>query len=444
MPSGTARRQTLTAADSAWLRMEDPTNLMTITSVMTFRQPISYEDFCRRLEETLLSHERFRLHVADPSGKLGKPAWVAGGFDIANHVVRTELDRADQREALRDLVGREMSTPLDFSLPLWKFRFIEDFRDGSALVSRIHHCIGDGISLMKVVLAMADSEADAVDIAKVGVHRKRGEEHGHLTSGARLLQALKTGGSATKSLGHLLSMRADPQTLFKGPLGTRKRATWSAEVPLATVKAIGKSVGATVNDVLLAAVTESLRAYLLGRSDALPDRDLRAVVPVNIRPPDDVELGNQFGLVYLSLPVAHAGWRERVLAVKERMDLIKKSPEAFVVYAVLKALGATHGGLQSKVVKLLSKNATAVMTNVPGPRRPLYFCGSEIDSMMFWVPQSGRLGLGVSILSYNDRVRVGVATDTGLVPDPETLCAGFERAIVDLEERALGTRPGDA
>ena len=416
--------------------MEDPTNLMTITSVMTFREPLAYRDFCQRVEEKLLSHERFRMRVADPKGKLGKPAWVDADFHLEQHIVPTELESADDRQALRDLVSREMSIPLDFSRPLWKFQYIENFRGGSALVSRIHHCIGDGISLMQVVLGLTDPEHKMPTATRVGVHRPRTDDHKTVASGRRLLRALKVGGSATRSLGHLLSMRADPKTVFKGPLGTQKRATWSADVPLPTIKAIGKSLGATVNDVLLAAVTETLRAYLAGRGEVAPERDVRAVVPVNIRAPGDDTLGNQFGLVYLALPVAMAGSRERVLAIKERMDRLKKSPEAFVVYAVLKALGATHAGLQSKVVKLLSKNATAVMTNVPGPRRALSVCGCEVDDMMFWVPQSGRLGLGVSILSYNDRVRIGIATDVGLVPDPETLTAGFETAIRELAELA--------
>lgn len=417
--------------------MEDPTNLMTITSVMTFKEPLGYGEFCERVESTLLSHERFRMRVADPRGKLGKPAWVDDGFELSDHVVPTELAVADSREALQALVSREMSTPLDFAKPLWKFLFIENFRGGSALVSRIHHCIGDGISLMQVVLGMADPEPEPSGMAAVGVRQRSAAEHRSLTSGARLLKALKVGGSATRSLGHLLSMRADPPTLFKGPLGTEKRATWSAEVPLPTVKAIGKRLGATVNDVLVAAVTQSLRGYLEERGDGVPGRDVRAVIPVNIRRPGEDELGNQFGLVYLELPVGQSGWRERVLAVKERMDRLKRSPEAFVVYAVLKALGATHGGLQGKVVKLLSKNATAVMTNVPGPRKPLFLCGREVDHMMFWVPQSGRLGLGVSILSYNDKVRVGVATDAGLVPNPAELTDRFHRAVAALEENAL-------
>ncbi|MCP4202560.1 MAG: wax ester/triacylglycerol synthase family O-acyltransferase [bacterium] len=437
MADGTTRTP-LTAADSAWLRMEDPTNLMTITSVMTFRQPLAYEDFCRRVESTFLTHDRFRMRVADPKGKLGKPAWVEDDFRLERHIVRTELSPANDKQALRDLVSAEMSTPLDFGRPLWKFHFIESFRGGSALVTRVHHCIGDGISLMKVVLGMTDPEAEEAEITKVGVHRQGAGGHGPVTSGSKLLRALKAGGSATRSLGHLLSMRADPKTAFKGPLGKQKRATWSREIPLPTIKAIGKSMGATVNDVLLAAVTETLRTYLAGRGESVPARDVRAVVPVNIRPSGDDELGNQFGLVYLELPIGGTSSRERILEVKERMDRLKKSPQAFVVYAVLKALGATHGGLQSKVVKLLSKNATAVMTNVPGPRRPLHLCGCEVDDMMFWVPQSGRLGLGVSILSYNDRVRVGVATDTGLVPDPEALTKGFESAVRELERTAQG------
>ena len=89
------------------------------------------------------------------------------------------------------------------------------------------------------------------------------------------------------------------------------------------------------------------------------------------------------------------------------MDVIKNSPEAFVIFGLLKTAGVTHPGIQAGIVKYFAKNATAVMTNVPGPTGPLALCGVEMDSMMFWVPQSGRLGMGVSILSYNKRVRVG-------------------------------------
>ncbi len=427
----------LTAADSAWLRMEDPTNLMTITGMWTFRKPLVYEDLCRRVEEKLLAHPRFRMRVVDPKGGLGKPAWVEDRFVLSEHILRTELTVSDDRDSLEELVSDEMCTPLDFAKPLWKFRFIESFRGGSALVCRIHHCIGDGMSLMQVVLGLADPDPEQSEIARVGASTKGDESHASVAPSGRLLKALRAGGRAALSLGRLLSMRADPRTCFKGQLGTRKRATWSAEVPLDSVKAIGKSLGGTVNDVLLAAVTEALRCYLEERGETPPGRDVRAVIPVNIRPPGDTTLGNQFGLVYLALPVGHADRRDRVLEVKKRMDRLKKSPEAFVVYAVLKALGATHAGLQSRVVKLLSKNATAVMTNVPGPRRPLFVCGSEVGDMMFWVPQSGRLGLGVSILSYNDRVRVGIATDVGLVPDPATLTRGFETAIAELGELAV-------
>ena len=434
MSKGSERPIPLSAADSAWLRMEDPTNLMTITSVMTVREPLGYERLAERIRSTLLAHDRFHMRVSDPSGRVGKPAWVAETLDLESHLVRARLEDPWDRDELQALVSREMSTPLDFGRPLWKFLLIGDFRGGSAIVCRIHHCIGDGMALMRVLLGMADGENDDAEIVRVGLSRPsaRGERHGPLASGARLLRAVKGGGSATRSLGRLLAMRADPRTPFKGELGIAKRAVWSGQIPLATIKRIGKGVNATVNDVLLAAVTEALRCYLTERSGSLPERDLRAVVPVNIRPADDRELGNQFGLVYLSLPVGLSGREERVLEVNRRMDALKRSPEAFVVYAVLRALGATHAGLQTKVVKLLSKNATAVMTNVPGPRRAISICGAEIDDMMFWVPQSGRLGLGVSILSYNDQVRLGVAADLGLIPDPERLTEGFEAAVRGL------------
>jgi WS/DGAT/MGAT family acyltransferase len=210
------------------------------------------------------------------------------------------------------------------------------------------------------------------------------------------------------------------------------------------VKRAGKRLASTVNDVLLAAVAGALRRYL-ARHGAVPHAlRLRAVVPVNLRSADDAAtLGNRFGLVFLPLPVGLDTPLDRLGALKRHMDAIKRSAEAYVVYGLLRFVGATAATIEGAAVSLLGQKATAVMTNVPGPQEPLYLCGSRIEDLVFWVPQSGRLGLGVSIFSYTGRVRIGIAADRGLIADPETLIADYHAALDELLRAAAAAPAGE-
>jgi WS/DGAT/MGAT family acyltransferase len=212
-----------------------------------------------------------------------------------------------------------------------------------------------------------------------------------------------------------------------------KRAAWSEPIPLDRVRALGRATGGTINDVLLSAVAGALRRYLAGRGDRVDGAELRAVVPVNLRAAHDTaSLGNKFGLVFLPLPVGEADPLARLAATKRNMDAIKRSPEAIVVFGLLRAFGKTTAAVLVTAVKLLARRASAVMTNVPGPRARIRFAGATVDGVMFWVPQSGRLGLGVSVLSYAGQVRIGIASDVRLVPDPGALVAEFHAALDDL------------
>ena len=433
------QRSYLTAADSAWLRMEEPTNLMTITGVLTLKERLPIDTFRRLVADKLAVHDRFRLCVSAPRAGMGRPHWEDRGFSLDDHFVAAQLPAGNATKgALQSFVSEQMSTPLDHAKPLWKFFYFEEYEEGSALVARLHHCIGDGMSLMQVLLGMTDAPPEDPGIVRVGTRAresrgKRGQAGDEQVAPPSLvLEALKASGAATKALGRLLAMRADPLTVFKGPLSKQKLAVWSDPIPLDGIKQTGKALGGTINDVLLTAVTGALREYMQRREQQADGLDLRAVVPVNLRQPGDDELCNKFGLVYLSLPVGVRGRLERLRELRRRMNALKRSPEPYVVYGMLKAFGMTNAAIQSKIVNLLSKNATAVMTNVPGPRSALSFSGVDVDSLMFWVPQSGRLGLGASILSYNNEVRVGITTDRNLVPDPEALVAGFHSALGEL------------
>jgi len=225
-------------------------------------------------------------------------------------------------------------------------------------------------------------------------------------------------------------------------MGVAKRAVWSAPVSLEQVKAIGRAVNGTVNDVLLTATAGALRRYVEGRGQPTDGLNVRALVPVNLRGPDELDrLGNRFGIVFLDLPVGVRDPYRRLLVLKRRMDDIKDSPDAAVTFGVLNVMGLAPTPIEKRLGLFLAGKTTAIVTNVPGPREQLYLAGSPLRGFMFWVPAPAGLGLGISILSYRGEVTLGVATDAGLIPDPEAIIAGFH---AELEEMKGWTAEGEA
>jgi WS/DGAT/MGAT family acyltransferase len=203
------------------------------------------------------------------------------------------------------------------------------------------------------------------------------------------------------------------------------------------VKTIGRARGGTVNDVLVSAVAGGLRRYLHGRGESVDGLSFRAIIPVNLRPISaEPDPGNRFGFVFLTMPVGLVGADERLQTLSRRMDALKDSLEAPVAFGVLHVIGLVPTGLQDTAVRLFGAKCTVVITNVIGPREEISLAGAPIESMMFWVPQSARLGIGVSIFSYDGCVHLGVATDEGLVPDPEEIVAGFQAEFDMLLEAA--------
>jgi WS/DGAT/MGAT family acyltransferase len=453
--------------DAAWLHMESPTNLMLISGVMSFYEKLDFGELKELIEDRLLPFERFRQKVVTPAIPGIGPRWVDDPhFNLRSHLQRVALPDPGEQAELQEYVSTVMSTPLDFSKPLWQFQYIENYRGGSAVVARIHHCIADGIALVRVLLSLTDDSPtgspktrrtrrrrkplgggfwlpEVVNDAVYSVGRITAQMVDKtletLTDPARAAQMVTEGAKGTGVLARLATMPADPETIFKGELTTAKRVAWSAVMPLADVKAYSKSQGATINDVLLAGVAGAIRRYMLGREADVDGLNIRAVVPVNLRPDSDIiKLGNKFGLVFLALPVGIADRGERLVELKKRMDKIKKSSEPMVIYAILNAVGLTGPKVESVALQLFGSKASAVMTNVPGPREEIYLAGKAMRSMMFWVPQSARLGLGVSILSYAGQVRLGVATDSGLVPDPQSIIDAFEEEMkAMMEETAV-------
>ncbi len=451
----------LSSVDAAWLGMEDPTNLMMVTGILTFDRPVKFSQFQKLLEIRWLKFDRFRMRVRESHVPLNPPYWEEDtNFDIRSHLIRTALPKPGGKIALQELASTLLSTPLDFSKPLWQFHFIEEYEEGSAIVVRLHHCIADGMALMFLLLAMADFTADApllkgsdtsepkkkkrrkllgggisviaqrasktVKLTRSTAQFIKKERDAVLADRGHLLDIAMTGVDGAMAVGRLLLRPSDPKTIYRGKLGVRKQGLWIEPLPLADIKTIKNGTGTTVNDVLVTALTGGLRHYMLERGESVEGINFRAAIPVNLRKPDEMEtLGNKFGLVFLSLPIGIEDPLERLQEVHKRMAKLKDSPEATASLGILSALGLSPKDVQAGMVGMVAAKATAVMTNVPGPPIPLYMAGGKIKSLMFWVPQAGRVSLGLSIISYAGKVMMGVVVDSNLITNPDKILDGF-------------------
>jgi WS/DGAT/MGAT family acyltransferase len=249
---------------------------------------------------------------------------------------------------------------------------------------------------------------------------------GMVSNPQKAFEYARIGSGIAAEVAKLAIMPNDSPTRFKGKPGTTKRVAWSEPISLPEVKAVGKVLGCSVNDLLLSAAAGALRAYLVDQGDLADGVEIRAMVPVNLRRPKDMgKLGNRFGLVALELPVGIANPLARLYVTRERMEKLKGSYQAPLTLSILGAVGMAPKLAQEKVLDLLASKATAVMTNVPGPQEAIYLAGARLREPLFWVPQSGDIGMGVSILSYDNKVQFGLITDKKLVPDPEHIVDRF-------------------
>jgi WS/DGAT/MGAT family acyltransferase len=436
----------LSSADAAWLHMDRPTNLMVINAVLLFDEPVDWERVKQITQGRILDrYPRFHQRVCESRIPVLGPKWEEDpDFALQHHMHHLALPAPGDDGALQELLGDLMTMPLDHSRPLWHTYMVDGYGDGAALICRMHHCIADGIALGRVLLSMTDSEPEAGPEADPGAPgRSRGLLAGAVRQGVSIVTSpsrlAEVVGSAARDGGtvlRLLLTPADPTTAIKGDPGISRRVAWSKRLSLRQIKKIARTHDATVNDVLLAAVSGALRHYLQDRGS--PVAEIQAMVPFNLRPREEPiprDLGNRFGLVFLPLPVGVSDSRRRLMEVHRRMDEIKHSRDGAVSYGLLGVAGHTPEPVERRIVDLFSAKGTAVMTNVPGPGKPVYLAGTPVRSVLFWAPTSGHIGMSVSIFSYRGEVTVGLMVDAALIPDPGRIVAAIEREL-----RALGRR----
>ena len=458
LPPTSAER--MSKVDTAWLRMDGAANLMMIVGVWVVRPGISHHDLARRLQERLLQYPRFiQTAVEDAVGA----SWVPDPhFDLSNHLVTEVLPahaHGQEQAALQQRLGELCMQPLSKRHPLWQFHLVESYRGGSAILVRIHHCIADGMALIAVTQSLVDGGAPPPQrqhategqhdwladyffkpLTDITIKAMTTASENALRSMDMMLHPqkslednLQTTGDMAKLAYHVLSdaaalalMPNDSSTRLKGLPGHSKRVAWCAPLPLDAVRAVSKALDCSINDVLLSCVAGAIGQYLRGHGDSTTGLEIRAMIPVNLRPLDKAyQLGNKFGLVPLVLPVGMDNPVDRLLEVRKRMLALKGSTQPLMAYAVLGLAGFSAKPVQEAIMGLFTSKTTAVMTNVPGPSVKLKLCGSTIEEALFWVPQSGTVGLGVSILSYGGGVQFGVVADATLCPDPQAIIDQF-------------------
>jgi diacylglycerol O-acyltransferase len=443
-------RERMTAVDAAWLRMDRQHNLMMIIGVWILDEPLDHPRFRDVIAERFMQFSRFRYR---PVEELTGAYWdLDHDFDLDAHVLRVALPAPAGKAELEALVSDLAGRGLDPRRPLWQFQLVENYASGAAVIMRIHHCYADGIALSRVFEALTDGGASRAQGPSVPDERPGGKAPS-LPSipGAGLAQRVLSGGAdwlgrvvdmarhpdhaadlARHALGASLevlrvaSLPDDPDGPLRGPLGTHKVAAWAEPLPLGEARAVAHALGCKINDVLMAAAAGALGSYLRDQGEDTDGLVLRAAVPVNLRDPARAAgLGNQFGLVFLDLPVGIGDPLERLQAVSENMAGLKGSYQPVLMLGVMAALGVLGEQAERLTVDILSTKATLVASNVPGPPATVRIGGSRIAQLMFWVPQSGDIGLGISLLSYDGTVQFGLIADRKRVPDPALLAARF-------------------
>jgi len=451
----------MSRVDTAWLRMDNDVNLMLIVGVWLTASAVSIEAVRERIGDRMLKYDRFRQKVlVDAMGA----SWLFDeDFDINHHVALQKLPRVQgqsERAALQQLCGELATTPLDPSRPLWQFHLIERYEGGSALLCRIHHCIADGIALMAVTQSIMDGGTDppkrrrreaaengdepdwladavikpltdltvkAIGMYGSGVARSMDMLAHPQQPLLGSIEMAKTGYQVISDAAALALMPDDSPTRLKGKPVGRKVVAWNEPLPLDAVKAVGKALNCSVNDVLLSCVAGAIGQYLRDQGDDPSGQQIRAMVPVNLRPLEQAwKLGNRFGLAPLVLPIGIDNPIERVYAVRARMSELKGSYQPLLAFAILSMSGLFIKPVQDLVTGLFAKKTTAVMTNVPGPTTPLKLCGATVSQSIAWVPQSGDIGVGISVLSYAGGVQFGLITDERLCPEPQQIIDRFE------------------
>jgi diacylglycerol O-acyltransferase len=423
-------RHAVRPVDDVWLAMDQPDNLMVVEGLMVIDGDLDRETYVRLLQEHVV--DRFPRFRQRP-----RHAWLPWpgqwweddpSFDLDRHVREVRLPAPGDDSALEDHVASCLSRALDRQHPLWEVHLVRGYAGGTAIYTRLHHALADGTALFRVVLSLADEELTT------GPARDR---PGLLDLPRSAMRALPATGRLLQTpvvAGRLLLARR-PASPLSVPPHHGKRAVWAPSIDVADLRGLRRATGTTVTDIVMSALAGALRRWLLDHgADPILD-DLPTMVPVDLRGSAALgadDLGNQFALVLLDLPVGLDSPLGRLNETAARMRAIKDSPEAWLTYGLLEGMGLMHPRLRVHATDFFARKATGVTTSVRGPDQPLHLAGLPITRMWAWAPMSADQSLSTSIVGYAGRIHVGFKVDTSAVPDPQVLVAGMQAELAQL------------
>lgn len=455
----------LSPLDASFLHVEDSVTHMHIGSVSIMEgPPPRYEEFRDRVAAKLPLVRRYRQVVRQVPFDLGRPVWVDDPyFDVEYHIRHTSLPGPGNDAQLQNLVGRLMAQQLDRDRPLWEMWMVEGLGGGRwAVVSKVHHCMVDGVSGSELLGLILDPEPDpepveplpwvptlppaswelaveAVTDMITSPLELRRLVRARTRVVRRAIGAATDAWSAARATANIITGPGTPS--LNGPIGPHRR--WvPASVEVAQIKQVRARFGGTFNDVVLALIASGFRDLLLKRGECT-ETPLRTMVPVSVRPRDgrglavgDGQMANRVSAVFAELPVHLTDAVGRLRAVSDQMAGIKESKQALTAEALSTLSGFAPPLLLSLGGRLATKipqhTVNTVTTNVPGPQIPLYAAGRRMLEAYPYVPLGLRLRIGVAIFSYDGKVTFGVTGDYDGAPDIAVLAQGIEQAMADL------------
>lgn len=484
--------QPIPKPDLTWLNMDQPTNLMVVNGLMWFDDEPDWAAVRGVLRTRLI--ERYPVMSRRPLKVDGDWVWEDDpDFDFDRHVREVTLPEPGDRAAAQKYISERISEPLDRDHPLWEFDFINGYTSatggqGSLILARFHHVLADGIRIVQLILGMCDVDEGA---APPAVGRDRGSSN-PVKSAANAARgvasdavsfARDTASAAARAVpqipGKVTNLR--PSAFYQGygfvvkptrvtdavsalssednaalnswrsasrltlwghesrlfadqPPGVDKRVGWVAGISLDEVKAVGAAHSGTVNDVLLATVSLGVSTYLAEQGRDVPS-ETNFLIPISLKPIDmslPKELGNHFAMVMFPMPLGIDDVDALLVEVKARMARIKNSAEAMMIFGVQRAVAEAPAAIGENLTRFVANKSVGLLTNVPGPRAPIYLAGHKVGGILGWVPTSSDQSIGLCIFSYNGEVNIGIATDAGVIPDPDHLAECIQSAFTGL------------
>lgn len=420
----------LNAGDLARLGMDTPENPMTVTAALRLEGRIDIERLLELVDARILVHQRMRDHVTRPDLMHPRPAWEEMTIVDARHQV-THLSILRPGE-LAALVSEIASKPLDPTIDPWRIWLIDEKRDDghveSVLVFRVHHALADGLALLKLLFAFSDEGRGVLIPGDAGLEQ---EVPPPRTSREKLLRA--------EAIAKLVLRRADPPSCLRGVLSGEKRFAWTAPLPIDLLKRVAHSVDAKVNDVLLAALAGALRDLTTRGGDPAPPH-LHALVPVALGSDDaGRSMGNHFVSLFVELPLDGRDPLARVIAARDAMRAARAESGIAIGQTLVSGASVVGRRIEQTAVRLFSKKASIVASDLVGPPAPLHLDGHAIRDVLFAAPAPGEVALTASSFGYAGAVRITIASDAAVMSDPAALVGLIEARIAELVA-ALGPR----